>query len=103
MLSIIPKNSKEIQEALRNRFKAFRLDTGYTQEALAKRSGVSLGSLKRFEQSGEISLSNLLKLSYILDTLEDFEKLFLAKQSKPKSLDELIKAEPKKRKRGYKK
>jgi len=103
MLSIIPKSPRDIQEELKERFKRLRLDIGYTQEALAKRSGVSLGSLKRFEQSGEISLSNLLRLAVILDALEDFEKLFLPKETKPKSLDELIKAEPKKRKRGYRK
>jgi transcriptional regulator with XRE-family HTH domain len=103
MLSIIPKSPKEIQEELKERFKALRLDIGYTQEALASRSGVSLGSLKRFEQSGEISLSNLLKLSAILDALGEFEKLFLPKETKAKSLEELIKSEPKKRKRGYKK
>ncbi|MEO0629001.1 MAG: helix-turn-helix transcriptional regulator, partial [Bacteroidota bacterium] len=48
---------------------------GYTQADLARRSGVSLGSLKRFEQSGQISLDNLLKLARILGKLEEFDRV----------------------------
>jgi transcriptional regulator with XRE-family HTH domain len=44
-----------------------RLDKNPTQEGLAKRSGVSLGSLKRFESSGHISLESLLKLALVLE------------------------------------
>jgi len=103
MLSIIPKSPQQIQDDLKERFRALRLDIGYTQEALSNRSGVSLGSLKRFEQSGEVSLTNLLRLSVILDVLDEFEELFKPTIPKPKTLDEMLKAEPKKRKRGYKK
>jgi transcriptional regulator with XRE-family HTH domain len=103
MLSIIPKSHKEIQDEIKDRFKRLRLDIGYTQEALANRSGVSLGSMKRFEQIGEISLSNLVRLAVILDALSDFERLFTPMESKPKSIEEMLKNEPKKRKRGHKK
>lgn len=47
-----------------------------TQMQLAEKSGVSLGSLKRFERTGEISLSSLLKIAVILDSLKEFEGLF---------------------------
>lgn len=47
-----------------------------TQMQLAKKSGVSLSSLKRFEKTGEISLSSLLKIAMALDSLNDFEKVF---------------------------
>ena len=56
---------------------------------MAERSGVSLGSLKRFENTGNISLESLLKLMHFLGRLneinsiltvdknrEDIEKLF---------------------------
>ena len=43
---------------------------------LADKSGVSLGSLKRFERTGEISLSSLLKIALVLDSLKEFERLF---------------------------
>ncbi len=47
-----------------------------TQAELSARSGVSLASLKRFEQTGEISFVSLLKLAAVLDELDDFEQLF---------------------------
>jgi len=53
---------------------------------LAKRSGVSLGSIKRFELTGQISLESLLKLAHVLNRLNDFELIF-------KSLDNLEKIE----------
>lgn len=47
-----------------------------TQKQLAARSGVSLGSLKRFEQSGEISLQSLKKIAIALDMENELEGLF---------------------------
>ncbi len=45
---------------------------------LAERSGVSLGSLRRFEASGKVSLQTLLKLAFTLGRLDDFNALFEA-------------------------
>jgi len=56
MLSFLPKTPHDITEELRAKFKARRKGLKYTQDELATRSGVSLGSLKRFESSGKISL-----------------------------------------------
>ncbi len=61
-----------VMEQLKRKFKQKRLFLNLTQEGLSKRSGVSLGSLKRFESSGHISLESLLKLSSILECLGDF-------------------------------
>ena len=47
-----------------------------TQKQLAARSGVSLGSFKRFEQSGEISLQSLTKIAIALDVENELEGLF---------------------------
>ena len=47
-----------------------------SQAALADQSGVSLGSIKRFERTGKISFESLLKLAHILGRLSDFEALF---------------------------
>lgn len=47
-----------------------------TQKQLAARSGVSLGSLKRFEQSGEISLQSLKIIAIALDMENELEGLF---------------------------
>lgn len=53
-----------------------RKELGYSQLELSKRSGVSFGSIKRFETSGDISLSSLLKIANTLNALSDFNKLF---------------------------
>lgn len=50
-----------------------RKQQGYSQAELAKRSGVSLGSLRRFEQTGKISLEHLLLLTHVLQRLRDFD------------------------------
>jgi transcriptional regulator with XRE-family HTH domain len=54
------------------RHQALRKKAGFSQSELAKRSGVSLGSLKRFERTGQISLESLLKLTDVLNRLNDF-------------------------------
>ena len=61
--------------ALRDRFKERRLTLRYTQNSLAQMTGVSLGSIKRFESSGEISLKSFLKLSVTLECLDDFDSI----------------------------
>jgi len=53
-----------------------RKKNGISQLELSKRSGVSYGSLKRFETSGQISLESLLKLAYFFNRLEDFTAVF---------------------------
>ena len=57
------------------RHQALRKQAGFSQCELAKRSGVSLGSLKRFESTGQISFESLLKLTDVLNRLNDFEAI----------------------------
>lgn len=47
-----------------------------SQSELAHKSGVSLGSIKRFERTGQISLESLLKLAHLFDRLDDFDHVF---------------------------
>lgn len=66
----------EIAQRVRKKRKANKL----TQQQLSRKSGVSLGSLKRFEQIGEISLSSLIKIAFALGCEEDFDALFGRKE-----------------------
>ncbi len=90
MLSFLPKNPQDVMEELRVKFKERRMSIGYTQMECAIRSGVSLGSLKRFESSGQISLESLLKLAFVLECLGDFSSLCEKKDEKFKSIDEVL-------------
>jgi transcriptional regulator with XRE-family HTH domain len=77
-----------------------RLDLNLTQKALATRAGISFASLRRFENTGEISLKSLLQLAIALDALEEFDALF--KKTKYQSIDELINLQQPTKKRGRK-
>ena len=57
------------------RHKMLRKQAGFTQSELARRSGVSLGSLKRFETSGQISMQSLFLIIDVLGRLEDFDTI----------------------------
>ena len=57
------------------RHKMLRKQAGFTQSEFARRSGVSLGSLKRFETSGQISIQSLFLLIDVLGRLEDFDTI----------------------------
>lgn len=71
----IDKNPADYLLEMANKHKVIRKQAGYTQAELAKRSGVSLGSIKRFELSGQISLESLLKLLHILNRLQDLDSV----------------------------
>lgn len=100
MLTFIHKTPQSVMQELKNRLRERRLAIGFSQQALSARSGVSLGSIKRFENTGEISLSSLLKIAIILDCLDDFGDI--ANQTIPsnESIKDILKE--KKRKRGSK-
>lgn len=101
MLSININTADSVMLTLKENFKNRRLSFDLTQEGLANKSGVSLGSLKRFETSGQISLESLLKLAVILECLDDF--LHIAQENKQtiNSIDELLeKKESVKKQRG---
>ena len=91
MLSFLPPTPSEMMDTLKTKFRQRRKALGYTQAELAERSGVSLGSLKRFERTGQISLESLLKLALVLGCLEGVEGLCEEREDIPKSLDEVIK------------
>lgn len=80
MINLTKKTPDVIQAELAERIRARRKELRYSQAELARRSGVSLGSLKRFERTHEISLASLVKLSVALDCREDFDALFAQKR-----------------------
>lgn len=80
-----PEFSETIRLGIANRLRQTRIALKLSQEALSQVSGVSLGSLRRFEVTGEISLKHLVSLAITLDRAEDFEGLF----ARPGLLDAL--------------
>lgn len=76
MINLYQKTWNEINMEIANRMIRLRKRKKISQKKLAARSGVSLGSLKRFEQSGEISLQSFTKLAIALEVEEELESLF---------------------------
>ncbi len=76
MLDIILQDASEVRKQIALRARERRLFFNITQQELANRSGVSLGSIRRFEATGLISLSSLIEISIVLDCKEEFASLF---------------------------
>ena len=58
------------------RAKKKRKQMKLSQRQLSQKSGVTYSSIRRFETTGEISLSSLLKIEHALDALKNYEELF---------------------------
>ena len=82
------KTPNEIAKSLADKIKEHRKKLKISQEILAQKSGVSLGSIKRFETKHEISLQSFIKIAIALDLDRNFENLFTTKTYT--SIDEVI-------------
>jgi len=76
MQNLFQQTPGEINKGIAERLVKIRKRRKISQKDLSVKSGVSLGSLKRFEQTGEISLISLTKLAIALDLENELESLF---------------------------
>lgn len=83
-----PKTPNEIAKELVEKIKQHRKKLKISQAQLATKSGVSLGSIKRFESKYEISLNSFIKILIALNLEQDLENLFTQKNYN--SIDEVI-------------
>jgi len=90
-LMTVSKAQKELQASTR----AIRLAMGLTQAGLATRAGVSLPTLRKFEQKGQISLESFLKLLIVLDRLEAVVNAFEPSEQVFASIDDVLKTDKK--------
>ena len=88
MNTINTKTPNQIATTIARNLRELRKKDKLSMKALAELSGVSYGSLKRFESTGQISLNSLLKLAIVLDCADDFEYLF--KKTEILSIQEII-------------
>ena len=100
LFTSLSKAQKYIIQNIRER----RLQMDLTQEGLAERSGVALSTLRKFEQTGIISLESFLKILSIVGGLEEMIEGLKPNTPAFKSIDEVIKIDEKTiKKRGSKK
>jgi transcriptional regulator with XRE-family HTH domain len=88
----IDKQPSEIALILAGKVRSLRKEKGYSQKEFADRTGISLGSIKRFEQTGQVSLESLLKMAHLLDKLSDFENILNPPKIDFKTLNKLFKS-----------
>lgn len=88
MIQLDVKSQAQISEEIADRLRTRRKEKGFSQAELAARSGVSLGSLKRFEQQHEVSLTSLVKLAMALGCEDDLDVLFARRSYR--SIEEAI-------------
>jgi len=88
MIKFTRKTPGELGSIIANNVRARRKGRGLSMESLAQMSGVSYGSIRRFETTGEISLKSLIKIAIVLDCTEEFEQLF--ERGQPQSIQEII-------------
>lgn len=82
------KTPKELSRIIAANVRKRRKERKLSMQELAEKSGVSYGSVKRFESSGEISLLSLLKIATVLDCADGFEALFAEQEIR--SIQEII-------------
>lgn len=70
------ETAEEINQELANRVRNIRKRRKISQEELSQKSGVSYGSIKRFENTGMISLLSLTRIAIALGCTEEIKKIF---------------------------
>lgn len=82
------KSPNEIIQKLAEKIKYQRKKLKLSQEQLALKSGVSLGSIKRFETKFEISFASFIKILIALDLEQNLDNLVPTKTYS--SIEEVI-------------
>ena len=76
MEQFIWETAEELDQNLALRVRNIRKRRSISREKLASISGVSYGSIKRFEATGQISLISLTKIAMALDMADELRNLF---------------------------
>ena len=85
---------EEVCKELGARLKAQRLAQMLTQEDLAVRAGLSMGTVKNIENKGQSSIESVVRLGLALGLADHFQELF---KLQVKSIAQMDQAEQSKR------
>ena len=76
MEGLLWETAEEMNLNLARRVRRIRKRRKISQERLSEMSGVSYGSVKRFESTGNISLLSLTKIAIALDLAVEIRNMF---------------------------
>ena len=88
MQNYIWETPEEINLKIADRLKNIRKRRRISQKKLSEISGVSYGSVKRFETTGQISLLSLTRIATALDVVNELREIF--SQVPYKNIQEVI-------------
>ena len=88
MEQLIWETAEELDRKLAQRIRNIRKRRSISQEKLSSMRGVSYGSVKRFEATGQISLISLTKIAMALDIADELRSIFT--QVPYKNIQEVI-------------
>lgn len=77
MLDFAFSTSDEVTAALGLRLKAVRLSQSLTQADLAERAGISVGTVKALERTGQSSVPSLVRVVQALGLTDQLQSLFV--------------------------
>lgn len=81
----------DVQLELKDYLKQSRKQHKLSVERLAEQSGVPYGTIRKFENSGNISLRQFLMLLEVLGGLTHLRELYKERDLEPASIDEVLK------------
>ncbi len=87
-MDYIWETPSDVAKNLADRLRKVRKRKKITQKDLASRSNVSYASLRKFEETGQISLNSLIKLCMELGLISEINELFT--QPVYNSIEEVI-------------
>ena len=76
MDALIWETAEELDQKLAGRIRNIRERRSISQQKLANMSGVSYGSIKRFETTGQISLVSLTRIAMALGIADELRNIF---------------------------
>lgn len=92
MLSL--KSESDVVREARELIRAHRMALSWRQDDLAKRSGLGIATVRRFESTGRIGFVGLAKLLATLGLADRFLTALKPPAPAPKNIDEFLAAAP---------
>lgn len=90
---------EEILRTLGQRLRAQRLARDLSQQTLAQMAGLSLGAIRKLEQSGQSSLETLVRVIQTLGLSAELEHLFVLKRQSIAQMEQANAAQQRQRAR----
>ncbi len=79
----IDKTPHDVLVELARKTRLLRKEKKLSQQEIATKANVSLGSYKRFERTGKVALDSFIRIAFILGRLDDFDTLLKVEAQKP--------------------